>query len=45
MTDVDLRYAPPDRRPIQPMVEAIDLVRDFVTGGGTCGRWITSACR
>jgi len=32
MTDVDLRYAPPDRRPAAPpMVEAIGLVRDYVT--------------
>jgi putative ABC transport system ATP-binding protein len=33
MTDVDLRYMPPERRAAaMPMVEAVDLVRDF-TGG------------
>jgi putative ABC transport system ATP-binding protein len=35
MTELDLRYAPPERRPVPPMVEATDLVRDFTTGAGT----------
>jgi putative ABC transport system ATP-binding protein len=35
VSEVDLRYAPPERRPVEPLVEAFDLVRDFVTGGGT----------
>jgi putative ABC transport system ATP-binding protein len=33
VTDVNLRYAPPERRPAPaPMVEAVDLVRDYTTG-------------
>lgn len=34
MTDVDLRYAPPERRPVAPMVEAVDLVREYATEAG-----------
>ena len=34
MTDVDLRYAPPERRPPPAMVEAFDLVRDYASGAG-----------
>jgi putative ABC transport system ATP-binding protein len=32
MTDVDVRYMPPERRPVPPLVEAFDLVRDYETG-------------
>jgi putative ABC transport system ATP-binding protein len=32
MTNVDVRYMPPERRPVPPLVEAIDLVRDYETG-------------
>ena len=30
--DPNLRYAPPERRPVAPMVEAVDVVRDYPTG-------------
>jgi putative ABC transport system ATP-binding protein len=32
MIDPNLRYAPPERRPVTPMVEAVDLVREYTTG-------------
>ena len=32
LTDPNLRYAPPERRPVAPMVEAVDVVRDYTTG-------------
>jgi putative ABC transport system ATP-binding protein len=32
LTDANLRYAPPERRPVAPMVEAVNLVRDYTTG-------------
>ena len=32
LPDPNLRYAPPERRPVAPMVEAINLVRDYTTG-------------
>jgi putative ABC transport system ATP-binding protein len=35
LPDADLRYAPPDRRPIPTMVEAGDLVREYRSGQAT----------
>ena len=32
--DVNVAYMPPERRPVAPMVEAIDIVREFETGAG-----------
>jgi putative ABC transport system ATP-binding protein len=32
--DVNAQYMPPERRPVAPMVEAFDLVRDFESGAG-----------
>ena len=32
--DVNVRYMPPERRPVAPMVEAVDLVREFESGAG-----------
>jgi putative ABC transport system ATP-binding protein len=32
MTELEVRYMPPERRPVAPLVEAIDLVRDYETG-------------
>ena len=32
--DVNAQYMPPEVRPVAPMVEAFDLVRDFETGAG-----------
>jgi putative ABC transport system ATP-binding protein len=34
VTDPNLRYAPPERRPVAPLVEAVNLVRDYATGAG-----------
>jgi len=32
--DINAQYMPPEVRPVAPMVEAFDLVRDFETGAG-----------